>query len=138
MSLDDPESISSVETEPSKPWTSIVALGEKIVQELGLGRGVDTLGKWMAHRIAELMLAAEHAATLEERDSAKQEVEKLILRVWDRRERWPGGYPLEGIEAAVKRLEVQADPMLRGRRRSGGSLGPACSTAFIRCPEGKP
>ena len=45
----------------SKPWPTVVALGERIVHELGLEESGDTLGCWMAHRVAELMERAETA-----------------------------------------------------------------------------
>ena len=32
---------------------SVLALGKKLVDELGLDQSVDTLGRWMAHYIAE-------------------------------------------------------------------------------------
>ena len=34
---------------------SVLALGKKLVDELGLDQSVDTLGRWMAHYIAEKM-----------------------------------------------------------------------------------
>ena len=49
MTQETPESISSAKTESSKPWTATVTLGQRLVKELGLENGVDTLGRWMAH-----------------------------------------------------------------------------------------
>ena len=39
----------------------MLALGAKIVRELELEPSVDTLGRWLAHHQAELMLSAENA-----------------------------------------------------------------------------
>lgn len=58
------------------------ALGCHIVNELGGERDTDTLGRWMAHHLAELMVAAEEAATAEEHAAARSAVESAILRVW--------------------------------------------------------
>ena len=38
---------------------SVLALGKKIVDELGLDQSADTLGRWMAHYLAEKMKDAE-------------------------------------------------------------------------------
>ena len=42
-------------------------LGKKLIDELGLDQSVDTLGRWMAHYIAEKMEDAQ-AAIGESRD----------------------------------------------------------------------
>jgi len=49
-----------------------VTLGKRIVKELDLEDSVDTLGRWMAHRIVELMERAEQAETEAEREAAKE------------------------------------------------------------------
>ena len=59
MSPDEPESISYDATEASKQWVYVEALGRRIVDELGLEKGVDTLARWMAHYIAELIEKVE-------------------------------------------------------------------------------
>jgi hypothetical protein len=46
-------------------------LGERIVEEFGLGDSADTLGRWMAHRVAELMDRAERASAVAELESAR-------------------------------------------------------------------
>lgn len=40
---------------------SVLDLGRKLVQELDLDPGVDTLGRWMAHYVAELIHYADNA-----------------------------------------------------------------------------
>jgi hypothetical protein len=104
MTQETPESTSSAKTESSKPWTATVTLGQRLVKELGLENGVDTLGRWMAHRVAELMQRAEQAETLAERESAKQECSELILRIWERRASLPYGRPLAEVAEFLKKF----------------------------------
>ncbi|MCL1474887.1 hypothetical protein [Argonema antarcticum] len=53
------------------------------MKELDLEDSVDTLGRWMAHRIAELMEQAEQAPTEAEREAAKRECTDIIIRLWE-------------------------------------------------------
>lgn len=85
MTSEDPPSTSLEETDHSKPWPDVVRLGQRIVRELGLENTNDTLGRWMAHRVAELMQKADEASNDEEREKAQSECADLILRVWSRR-----------------------------------------------------
>jgi hypothetical protein len=79
-------------------------LGKRIVTELGLDQSTDTLSRWMAHRVAELMERAERARTKAARDSAARECEPLILRLWERRTSWPQGWPPPSAAGALERL----------------------------------
>jgi hypothetical protein len=90
--------------ESSKPWTATVTLGQRLVKELGLDDGVDTLGRWMAHRVAELMQQAEQAETQVEKESAKKECSELILRIWERRASLPYGRPLAEVAEFLKKF----------------------------------
>ena len=63
---------------------SVLALGKKLVDELGLDQSVDTLGRWMAHHIAEKIEAAESAAG-EARDQKMSECCDAILKLWAHR-----------------------------------------------------
>lgn len=64
---------------------AILALGKKIVDELGLSDGVDTLGRWMAHYVAELIQQAEQANGQEQQTAAKKACFDTILKLWDHR-----------------------------------------------------
>lgn len=97
MSSELQESTSSAETEDSKHWPETSKLGARIVTELGLDDSVDTLGRWMSHRIAELMMRAQEADSLEDSENAKLECTRLILRVWRRRTYWLRGQPLADL-----------------------------------------
>lgn len=87
---------------------SILALGKKIVDELGLGQSNDTLGRWMAHYIAETMKEAD-AATGEAHHKKMSECSDLILKLWAHRGELPNGKrPFEDFEPifrAIKRLD---------------------------------
>ena len=69
---------------------SVLALGQKLIDELGLDQSVDTLGRWMAHYIAENMEAAE-SATGEARDRKMSECSDAILKLWAHRSELPDG-----------------------------------------------
>lgn len=96
--------------EPSKPWTATVTLGQRIVKELGLDNSVDTLGRWMAHRVAELMQRAEQAEDEADRESVKQECSELILKIWERRSHLPYGRPLAEVAEFLKKFTTDPPP----------------------------
>lgn len=91
-------------TADSKPWTAVVRLGERIVEEFGLGDSVDTLGRWIAHSVAELMDRAERAPTGAEREAARRECSDLVIKLWERRSHWPHGRPLAEVAGLLKNL----------------------------------
>lgn len=81
------------------------SLGEKLVNELGLEGGTDTLARWVAHYIAELILAAEQAT--EESGEARQRCATAILELWSHRAALPSGKrPFEELEAAFDTLRA--------------------------------
>lgn len=65
-------------------YKAVVALGEKLVRELELEPGHDTLAKWMAHYVAELIHKAQ---SIPDDGPGKAEAEKecaeAILKLWD-------------------------------------------------------
>ena len=84
---------------------SILALGKKIVDELGPDQSVDTLTRWMAHYIAEKMEEAE-AATGEARHQKMSECSDLILKLWAHRSELPNGKrPFEDFEPIFRVLK---------------------------------
>lgn len=98
-------------TAPSKRSQDTVALGTRIVTELGLAESTDTLSRWMSHRIAQLMDDAAHARTRALRDEAGEACESLILRLWERRTAWPRGWPPPVAVKVLDRLSVpEVDP----------------------------
>ena len=84
---------------------SILVLGQKIVDELGIDQSTDTLGRWMAHYIAEKMEDAE-AATGEARDKKMSECNDLILKLWAHRSDLSNGQrPFEDFEPIFRVLK---------------------------------
>ena len=85
---------------------SVVALGKKLVNELGLEQSVDTLGRWMAHYVAEKMEAAK-SATGDARDQKMAECRDAILELWAHRSKLPTGQrPFEEFEQIFRVLQT--------------------------------
>lgn len=83
----------------------IIQLGKKIVDELGLDQSVDTLGRWMSHYIAELILAAENASP-EDRSDKMSRCASAILELWKHHDSLPyGRRPFESIESILLILD---------------------------------
>lgn len=64
----------------------VIELGKTLVKELGLQDSVDTLSRWMAHYLAELMLKAENASSPKEKAAIEKECCEMILKLWKERE----------------------------------------------------
>lgn len=62
----------------------VLNLGKLFVKELGLETSVDTLGRWLAHYLAEKIDAAESAVG-EEKTKLEKECFEIILKIWDHR-----------------------------------------------------
>lgn len=85
----------------------IIKLGKKLVQELQLEPSVNTLGRWMAHYIAELIKKAEYSEDEKERKAYKKECFKVILKLWKNREHLPNvSKPLGELKPIIDLLEV--------------------------------
>ena len=86
-------------------FEEVVALGRKLVDELGKHRSTDTLSRWMAHYIAELIDAADNAPP-DERVAARGRCFEAILELWSHRSELPNGRrPLEDLEPIARALE---------------------------------
>lgn len=84
---------------------ALLDLGKKLVDELGLDESVDTLGRWMAHHIAELILDAESAAP-EDKRLKQERCASAILDLWQHRAEFPNGVrPFEDVEPVLRALE---------------------------------
>lgn len=84
----------------------ILELGKYLVHELGLEDGNDTLGRWMAHYLAELIVTAENDSSVAVRAKARKEATEIILKLWERRANLPGNaYPLAPYKHVVKVLD---------------------------------
>jgi len=95
MTQEQPESTCSDETEPSMTeWAAISQLGQAIISQLNISEH-DTLGCWMAHRLAELINQAETD------ESVKEPVTDLVLRIWQLRSDWPNGWPPATVKSQL-------------------------------------
>jgi len=82
-----------------------LALGRRLVEELGLENSVDTLGRWIAHYIADLITKAETASG-EEKRSAEVKCFDAILMLWRHRAELPKGKrPFEELEPVVRAIK---------------------------------
>ena len=80
-------------------------LGRALVEELGLDQGVDTLSRWMAHHLADLIKDAE-TSRVEDRSAKLDNCTKTILDIWERRHQLPNGKrPFEDFEPILRVLE---------------------------------
>ena len=99
------KSSSSGPTALSPMPQEVLDLGRALVKELGLDPGVDTLSRWMAHYIAELIEEAE-SAKVEEQPSKLANCADTILRLWERRHQLPNGKrPFEDFEPILRAIE---------------------------------
>jgi hypothetical protein len=72
-------------TEQLKASKDVLALGRLLVQELRLDPGVDTLGRWMAHHIAELIRNAEEAPRGKARQACEAQAADAVIKLWQHR-----------------------------------------------------
>ncbi len=86
-------------------FEEVLALGRKLVDELGQEPRVDTLARWMAHYVAELIDRAANAPP-NESGAARRECFETILKLWDHRAALPDGRrPFEKLEPVMRALE---------------------------------
>jgi hypothetical protein len=115
--------------EPSNLSAETIQLGKKLVKELGLEQTSNTLTRWMAHYVAELMVEAENA-----KGAKKVKLEKecceTILKLWGNRKKLPGNAsPLSNFTNALQVLnglnEVRdpKDPYRVMRERDDSAWG---------------
>lgn len=92
-------------------------LGKHLVSELGLEDSNDTLGRWMAHHVAELITAAKEAKNKAHRAVTEERAVETILKLWEHRTTLPGqAYPLaqfREILELLSKLTPDANPWHR-------------------------
>lgn len=110
-------------TERSAHSDAVVALGKRLVSELNLQDSVDTLGRWMAHYIAEVMLEAE-AANGDDRLAKQGRARDAILALWAHRFELPNGKrPFSEFEPILRSL-ASLDPESESSRYFSKFRGP--------------
>lgn len=116
----------SKEMEGSIRSEATLELGRKIVEELGMDRSVDTLGRWLAHNIAGLIVEAE---TKPDDIESQAIVRSAILQLWEHRYSLTENFkPLAESDLlleSLKRLHPESDlhryfPQVDDTNDSGG------------------
>jgi len=99
-------SSSSGKAVKSKQRVNVSVVGTHIERELDLAGSGDTLARWMAHRIAELIGIEANAGSAGERAAAKKQTQALILELWAMRAALPGRVdPAARLKGAIDVLE---------------------------------
>lgn len=92
------------------PWKTpkdLLLLGKTISKELDLDEDNDTLSKWMAHHLSELITQAERAAPGEAKKKLEKEAAQTIIKLWENRAAYGRGInPLSDLVPAIKTLKV--------------------------------
>jgi hypothetical protein len=87
----------------------VIELGKLLVKELELENSVDTLGRWMAHYIAEKIIATKNAEGIE-KSTIETECAKAILNLWNHRWKIQNRHqPLKNFSRLLELLR-QIDP----------------------------
>lgn len=90
--------------EKSPRFEGVVALGKRLVAELRLNDSSDTLGRWMAHYVAELIKTAEGSD--KKAEAARRECADIILQLWRHVDCFPRGKRLfENLQPILAALE---------------------------------
>ncbi|MBC8754668.1 hypothetical protein H2O64_08275 [Kordia sp. YSTF-M3] len=84
----------------------VLKLGKTLILELELDYTGNTLARWMAHYIAELIQKVETSESEEEKEQLKKECCELILELWNKRERVPIKKPTERLKPIISVLEL--------------------------------
>lgn len=90
----------------SKQYKDVVKLGKLLVKELGLEHSVDTLGRWMAHHISDLMASAETSEGPQKQE-AEDRCRDAILALWKHSDVFQKSHtPLEETETLFATLRA--------------------------------
>jgi urease accessory protein UreF len=60
-----------------------LVLGRYLEREFGIKNDYETLGRWMAHHLAEQLLCMENALCSEERKKSEKEAKATIWRIYE-------------------------------------------------------
>lgn len=118
---------------PSKLPKEILALGAYLVRELGLQESTDTLSRWLAHHLAEVMARAKAEKSPAARREASVLATDVILKIWERRTVLPGNaYPLAPYKDILKVLSLMGPDANPWRRVHGTHYQVLASTIYDR------
>lgn len=91
--------------ENSEVQQAVFKMGELLVNKLGPEPSVDTLGRWMAHYIAEQMMKATNLEGID-KENAEKACFDNILNLWQHRWSLPSGTrPFEDFEPILRLIE---------------------------------
>lgn len=97
----------------SEPSEAVIALGRKLVEHLEFEPDNDLPAGWMAHYLAERMLAVEEAAP-EDRGALQKQCAEAVLAVWAHRHELAPTIPafadLRALEGAILALQPDRTP----------------------------
>lgn len=85
----------------SKSPKDVLDLGRHLVSELGIetGERPNTLQRWMAHHVAELIDKSENSPVAADRLKAHKDATEIILKIWGQRTSLPrNAYPLSAYQ----------------------------------------
>lgn len=104
----------------SNQSAEIISLGKKLVKELNLENSTNTLSRWMAHYVAELITKAESESSDVKKRKFETECCDTILKIWANRKHLPdGARPLStltnilSVLNAIKRKKKSIEPWRR-------------------------
>ena len=79
----------------------ILKLGKKLIKELELVYTGNTLARWMAHYLAELINNIDKCESKEEKIKFQKECCNIILEIWQKRERVPIEKPTDRLKPII-------------------------------------
>lgn len=113
-----------------------MGLGSHLVEELALQDSNDTLGRWLAHHLAQLMTEAQQAKTAVARREASRRAAELILKIWDRRAVLPGNSnPLAYYKEPLQILSALRPGAYAPHFRGGNRREVLAATLYKRMTE---
>jgi hypothetical protein len=125
-------SSSSETREISRGVQAVLALGQHLVNELGLDDSTDTLGRWMAHHVAELMVKAAEELDPDVRQKAQDRAVETILKIWEKRKTLPRDVdPIKRYERVVSLFVELEEPPKRWGEPNRTSAETACLKLFL-------
>jgi hypothetical protein len=92
----------------SKHYSEAIQLGKKLVAELNKNDNDDTLSKWMAHYLSELVLRIDSEKG-EQKAQLQKECAELILKIWKQKRRGnPDLHPFANLDSTLRVLNTLA------------------------------
>ncbi len=96
----------------------ILKLGKKLIKELELVYTGNTLARWLAHYLAELISNIDKCESKGEKNNLQRECCDVILEIWGERERIPIEKPTEKLKPiidVISLLKKNEHPFIRHR-----------------------